>query len=294
MVVQTGLHILDDAIYNGATTSTLQISNLQLSFNNNLYRVFLKRDGNSCNDTFNVIVLTVDPIPELVTIPEDINRCDSNRDGFIDFDLIVDQTPEILDDLDPTQDTTDFEVFYFSDQADAIANTPGSQLPNPYRVNTSTNSTVYVRIQTINNTTCFEVSEFKIKVTDIPVPTQPIEWRSCDDTASGSDTDTISSFLLNTKDSEILTGVINPVEYRISYHTDPTDAQTSSSSSPIDKNIDYPVTSSQRIYVRIENIDDVNCSVVSDDTTGSAFTSFELIVDPLPVITSSVELKQIS
>ena len=36
--------------------------------------------------------------------------------------------------------------------------------------------------------------------------------------------------------------------------------------------------------MRIENIDDVNCSVVSDDTTGSAFTSFELIVDPIPVI----------
>ena len=269
----------------------------------NLQRVYVRVeniDNPQCNaisndatgSQFMSFELIVDPAPVIITPPSDINRCDENRVGFLDFDLIADQTPEILSGLDPSLNTADFEVFYFNDQTDAIANTLGSQLPNPYRVNTSTNPTVYVRIQTINNTTCFEVSEFKLKVTDVPVPTQPTEWRSCDDTASGSDTDTISSFLLNTKDSEILTGVTNPVEYRISYHTDPTDAQTSSSSSPIDKNIDYPVTSSQRIYVRIENINNVNCSVVSDDTTGSAFTSFELIVDPLPVITSSVELKQ--
>ena len=42
----------------------------------------------------------------------------------------------------------------------------------------------------------------------------PINWRKCDD-----DTDGISSFLLNTKDAEILTGVANPSDYTISYHT---------------------------------------------------------------------------
>ena len=193
--------------------------------------------------------LIVDPAPVIITPPSDINRCDENRVGFLDFDLIADQTPEILSGLDPSLNTADFEVLYFSDQADAIANTPSSQLPNPYRVNTSTNPTVYVRIQTINNTTCFEVSEFKIKVTDVPVPTQPTEWRSCDDTASGSDTDTISSFLLNTKDAEILTGVTNPGEYNISYHTDILDAQTSSTANAIDKNIDYPVTSLSLIHI---------------------------------------------
>ena len=70
------------------------------------------------------------------------------------------------------------------------------------------------------------------------------------------------------------------------------DAQTSSTSNAIDKNSDYEVTLSQRIYVRIENIDNVACNTVSDDSPGSTFTSFELVVDPLPIITDTVELKQ--
>ena len=117
-------------------------------------------------------------------------------------------------------------------------------------------------------------------------------YRICDDIDSGSDIDQKSLFLLNTKDAEILATVTNPGDYFISYHTDLLDAQTSSTSNAIDKNTDYEVTISQRIYVRIENIDNVACNTVSDDSPGSTFTSFELIVDPLPVITDAVELKQ--
>ena len=54
---------------------------------------------------------------------------------------------------------------------------------------------------------------------------------------------------------------------------------------PLTRTTDYEVTLSQRIYVRIENIDNVACNAISDDSPGSTFTSFELIVDPLPVIT---------
>ena len=110
---------------------------------------------------------------------------------------------------------------------------------------------------------------------------------------SGSDIDGISSFLLNTKDAEILTGVTNPGEYTISYHTLLVDAQTSSTANAIDKDTDYQVTTSQRVYVRIENNNDPSlCYIVSDESASSTFTSFELVVDPLPVITDTVELKQ--
>ena len=79
--------------------------------------------------------------------------------------------------------------------------------------------------------------KFKLKVTDTPIPTQPTEYRLCDDTTSaGGDTDGVSSFLLNTKDTEILATVTNPAEYTLSYHTNLTDAQTSSTSNAIDKN----------------------------------------------------------
>ncbi|MDA9008242.1 T9SS type B sorting domain-containing protein [Flavobacteriaceae bacterium] len=286
--------IIDDTVYNGSTSTTLQISNLQLSLDNNLYRVFLQRAGNSCDDTSNSIKLTVDALPTLISTDFDIQRCDEDRSGFVDFDLITDQTPQILNSLDPilNPDLTEFEVLYFDTLAAAEANTTAAIIANPYRVNTSDNPTIYGRIHNINNTTCYTIVEFKLKVTDTPTPTQPSVYKLCDDTASGSDIDQKSLFLLNTKDAEILTGVTNPGDYFISYHTDLTDAQTSSTSNAIDKNADYEVTISQRIYVRIENIDNVACNTVSDDSPGSTFTSFELIVDPLPIITDIVELKQ--
>ena len=181
--------IIDDAVYNGSTSTTLQITNLQLALNDNLYRVFLQRAGNSCDDTSNSIKLTVDALPTLISTDFDIQRCDENRAGFVDFDLITDQTPEILNSLDPilNPDLTDFEVLYFDTLADAEANTTAAIIANPYRVYTSDNPTIYARIHNRNNTTCFTTVEFKLKVTDTPTPTQPSVYKICDDTASGSE-----------------------------------------------------------------------------------------------------------
>ena len=247
----------------------------------------------SVGSTFTSFELIVDATPVVITPPSDINRCDEDRAGFLDFDLQADQTPIILAGLDPILNPvlTDFEVLYFDNLPDAEANTTAAIIANPYRVNTSNNPTIYARIHNSNNTTCYTTVEFKLKVTDTPVLTQPTAYRLCDDTASGSDTDEKSSFLLNTKDAEILTDVTNPGEYTISYHTDILDAQTSSTTNAIDKDADYQITTSQRVYVRIENNNDPTlCYTVSDDSATSTFTSFELIVDPLPVVNTGVEI----
>ena len=45
------------------------------------------------------------------------------------------------------------------------------------------------------------------------------------------------------------------------------------------------------MYVRIENNNDPTlCYTVSDDSASSTFKSFELIVDPLPVVNTGVEI----
>ncbi|MDB9799037.1 hypothetical protein OAB80_03540, partial [Flavobacteriaceae bacterium] len=239
-------------------------------------------DGSTDDDEVEINFYTV---PVIVTPPSDINRCDEDRDGFLDFDLITDQTPEILNGLDPSLDSTDFEVLYFDNPSDANLNTTTAIIVNPYRVNTSENPTIYARIHNVDNTSCYTTVQFKLKVTDIPTPSQPTEYRVCDDTTSaGGNTDGVSGFLLNTKDAEILTGITNPGDYNISYHTDPLDAQTSSTANAIPKDIDYEVTGSQTVFVRVENIANTDCYAISDDTTGSTFTSFELIVDATPVI----------
>jgi hypothetical protein len=191
----------------------------------------------SAGSTFTSFELIVDATPVVVTPPLDINRCDEDRAGFLDFDLITDQTPQILSGLDPSLDTTVFEVLYFDNLSDAELNTTSAIIANPYRVNTSSNPTIYARVHNVNNTTCYSTVDFKLKVTDTPTPTQPTVYRICDDTASGSDIDQKSLFLLNTKDAEILATVTNPGEYTISYHTDLVDAQTSSTANAIDKKL---------------------------------------------------------
>ena len=276
--------------------SPLDKENPYRNINQNRQTIFVRIENKDHSDCYQITSfdLVVNPLPTLISTDFDIQRCDEDRSGFVDFDLIADQTPEILNGLDPilNPDLTDFEVLYFDNLVDAEANNTAAIIANPYPVNTSDNPTIYGRIHNINNTTCYTIVEFKLKVTDTPTPTQPSVYRLCDDAASGSDIDQKSLFLLNTKDAEILASVVNPGDYFISYHTDLADAQTSSTSNAIDKNADYEVTLSQRVYVRIENIDNVACNTISDDSPGSTFTSFELIVDPLPIITDTVELKQ--
>ena len=78
--------IIDNTTYNGATTKDLEISNLQLSLDNNQYRVFLQRAGNTCNDTSNAITLTVEPLPTVTALVE-LKQCDDDTDGFSLFNL---------------------------------------------------------------------------------------------------------------------------------------------------------------------------------------------------------------
>ena len=247
----------------------------------------------SAGSTFTSFKLIVDATPVIVTPPLDINRCDDDRAGFLEFDLIINQTPQILNGLDSSLDKNEFEVLYFDDRDEAEANNTSAVIANPYIVNTSPTPTdIWANIINKNNDECYTTVQFKLKVTDTPILTQPSDYRLCDDTDSGSDTDGKSSFFLNTKDAEILTNVTNPGDYTISYHIDILDAQTSSATNAIDKDTDYQVTTSQTVYVRIENNNDPTCFTVSDNSPSSTFKSFELIVEPLPVITYTVELKQ--
>ena len=205
-----------------STSESLELSNITIA-NNGVYT--LKIDlTNACGDvteynaTFNVEVFE----PAIAIQPNDIFSCDTDGDGFIQFDLVAEQTATILSGFDPSVDLTFFEVLYFNDPIDVIDNLNPILTPDNYtNQNAFLEETIYVRVQNTKATnTCFAITEFKLKVTDLPTPSQPTVYRLCDDTTSaGGDTDGISSFLLNTKDAEILATVTNPSDYTISYHT---------------------------------------------------------------------------
>uniref|UniRef100_UPI003F6D8847 hypothetical protein n=1 Tax=Polaribacter sp. TaxID=1920175 RepID=UPI003F6D8847 len=201
-------------------------------------------------------------------------------DGFNTFNLPAEKDTEILGGLD----TTIFEVLYFDNSADA--NSRDNPLPDSY-TNPSAYSSqiIYARVQNKKApTACIDITTFRLAVTGFPEPKQPTPYRICDNNASaGGDTDgVINTFVLNTKDSEIL-GALSNTQYNLSYHTTLTGAETNDASTIINKNTNHQVTNSQTVFIRVENVDNAACF--------DASKTLELIVDTLPVVATNPVLE---
>ncbi|GEM_PF-961679 len=114
-----------------------------------------------------------------------------------------------------------------------------------------------------------------ITVTNNPQPTivSISDYRLCDDTVSGTNTDGISFFNLTTKDDEVdgtQTGIA------VTYHVLQTEAEAGTNA------ITSINTANRTIYARLRNTT-TNCFAV---------TSFQLIVLPNPTVNAIVTLKQ--
>lgn len=114
-----------------------------------------------------------------------------------------------------------------------------------------------------------------VVVTNNLIPTLiPIaNYSLCDDNLDGDDTNGIVTFNLTTKTNEILNGQSGVV---VTYHDLQNDAISGTNA------ITSIYTGSRTIYARLTNTT-TNCYTV---------TSFNLVVNPLPVIASTVTLKQ--
>ena len=178
----------------------------------------------------------------------DIEICDTDRDGFHDFNFDATITPQILN----GQVASNFNVSYFTSLADAQNNITGTNISGSSYTNTTafTQETIYARIQNNANTTCSDIVAFTINVNDVASPNQPSIYRLCDDELSGSNSDlTTNSFLLNTKDNEILGLTNSNLDFSISYHTTSVGAQTSATTDVIDKTVPYAVTESTNVFL---------------------------------------------
>ena len=245
--------------------------------------------NNSCSDIEEFTIQVFDN--PVANAPINIEICDTDRDGFHDFNFDATTTPQILN----GQNTSNFDVSYFTSLTDAQNNIAGTNISSSSYTNTTafTQETIYARIQNNANTACSAIVAFTINVNDVASPNQPTMYRLCDDELSGSNSDlTTTSFLLDTKDNEILGLTNSNLDFLISYHTTSVGAQTSATTDVIDKTVPYTVTDSQNVFVRIENRNNPDCFIAADDSMGSTFTSFELKVDPLPTLTNPAEFIQ--
>ncbi len=202
----------------------------------------------------------VDPID--VTL---LDYCDDDNSGM----EIVDLTQFTADVLG-TQDTVTFDISYHANATDADLDQ--NPLPDNFNATLGTNE-IWVRIA--NNTSpindgCSAIGSFTITISSVPTVANIPDFEICDDVSQdGFEDFDLASFL-----PTIATQAGNPVDVDYTIHETQADADMNMGA--IDTTMLYTNTMSPQIlYVRLQNINDVDCF-------GTA--PFNLIVTPAPTL----------
>ena len=215
--------------------------------------------------------LIVNPLPEIISPPVDILICETDGNGKEEFDFSVNKTLVL-----GNQSAVNYPITYHESQAKAESNT--DPLPEAYE-NSSVTETIWLRIADLTQS-CYEVISFDIEVRQ-PIANTPIDYNLCDDSDDGDDANGISTFDLSSKISEVL-GSQSNLDYTVKFYKNQPLAEAGVDNTEITSPIQN-TTNPQSIFARIENKLNVDCF---------STTSFQLIVNPLPVVKSEVTLKQ--
>lgn len=211
--------------------------------------LFIKIESPTCTE-YDDIELEIRP----TTTFDDIgvqNVCDENQDGFTTIDLS--QFDSLLYD-----GNSGFIVRYYASQEDASANE--NELDIMFS-NTTNPQTIYTNI-VATGTGCRQINSFNINVLPAPIATAPTNILICD-----NDDDGFFIVNLDSKKPEIA----DPTSHTISFYNTAQDAIDNANE--ITDSAAYNADT-QTIYTRVVN-----------NTTGcTAYTSFQVTVNTLPVV----------
>uniref|UniRef100_UPI003F6B1812 IgGFc-binding protein n=1 Tax=Polaribacter sp. TaxID=1920175 RepID=UPI003F6B1812 len=281
--------ITDNAIYNGATTNSLQITNAAISFNNQQYRVILTRTGNSCSLTTNTVTLSINQKP-VVTPEVDLLQCDDNLDRVSTVNLTEAE-------ISISSNSANETFQYFATEANAIAGNP--LIADEIRYPVNQNGEAWVR--TISSEGCFSISKINLEVEAAADVAYDKEFPSvCDDFLQtdgtngplNDDTDGITNFDFSSANSEILAFFPQALRPDLEVSFFETTADRTAVINVIPdisnyRNIGYPSNvTRQTIYFKITNKNNNNCSgtgelyLKTDATpTANSVTDLELCDD---------------
>ena len=209
----------------------------------------------------------VDPIDTTL-----LDYCDDDNSGS----EIVDLTQFTADVLG-TQDAATFNISYHPTQTDAEMDT--NPLPDNYDVSVGT---IQVWVRIANSTSpiddgCSAVASFDLTVSTTPSVSNIPDFELCDDSSE----DGIEDFDLAGYVSVIENTAGNPTDVNYTYH--PTQLDADMNTATIDTTVPFTnTTSPQTIYVRLQNINDVDCF-------GTA--PINLIVLDLPSISTPMNIE---
>ena len=244
----------------GATNATYDVTvNGEYSVNVNLV--------GTCTSMLGPVKVEFTDTPSIAAAPVAIVRCENDTDGIEQFDFSS-NTSLILG----TQDSDSYVISYHKTQNDADDHTNALTLPYS---NIAQNETIYARIAD-KTQTCFLTATFNISVEKQPVANAVTAFEMCDD-----DTDGITAFDLLLKVPEIL-GAQSATDFEVKFYDSQTAADAAVTGTDI-TGLYMNTANPQAIIARIENKANTNCF---------ATVPMQLVVNPLPVITDRVELKQ--
>ena len=194
----------------------------------------------------------------------DIPICDADGDGVEAFDLDA-TIVTILG----AQDPATVNITFHTSMADADAGTGAIAGTGAY---VSGGETIFVRIENIGNSDCYDTTTFELIVDNGPTANPVADIQACD-----FDGDGVETFDLDATIATIL-GAQDPATVTITFHTSMADADAGTGA--IAGTGAY-VSVGETIFVRIENNTNTDCFNT---------TSFDLIVDTVPVANPVVDI----
>ena len=199
---------------------------------------------------------TTQPIELIVNQPPLIN-------DFEEYIICANDTNSVdLTEINEIATDVNYNVLfsYFSNEADAIANTNALDTNYTYQTDYDT---LFVRTE-YSTTHCSTYYQFNLKIQPLPIANQASDLIDCDD-----DFDGILEFDLSQQNASILGGQ-DPNLFTVTYHN--TELKAKENNFALDTN--YMAYDGEVIYTRVEN-----------NTTGCySIGQFSIIVNPLPII----------
>ena len=158
-----------------------------------------------------------------------------------------------------TTETQDISIQYF----DSFSNAENEVDPIAILNYQTSTTPLFVRIEnTLTN--CYHIHDFMLIVNPLPISNQPPDLEACDDNF-----DSELEFDISTQTPLIL-GSQNPSSFTISYYENMPDAELGNN--PLD------------LILTVVNSKSIVAKIVNNSTQCENFTSFDIIVNPLPIV----------
>ncbi len=196
--------------------------------------------------------------------------CDDNNDGFYEFDLA-----SLLTNIYNGQDILKYSISFHKTISDAEGNI--NALPLTYTNNTAyQDENIYIRIENKLNSSCYDISNFTIRVLGAPIANQINDWIVCDN----QDNDGFYEFDFSLLYSDLLNGQ-DPNEITLSFYQSLVDAE-------------YKIKPYDIIYTNNNNFTEEEIFVRLENLEGCVnFTSFYINVIKTPIFDVDEDTKYI-